>query len=90
MKLPFLRWLNYRHTEEDTCSETNEALLEKADVYATFQEKPSPYLKFVLAISVTLNFILLLLSLMQFWDKNGEKDLFQQMYSKCWHSLPRE
>jgi hypothetical protein len=85
MKLAFLRWLNHRHGDEGICSETNEALLDKADRYISFPEKPRPYLKFALATSIIFNFILLVLSIMQLWDQTGEKDLFQQMYSECWH-----
>jgi hypothetical protein len=85
MKLVFLRWLNYRHGDEDTYSETSQALLEKADTDTSFPEKPRPYLKLALAASIIFNFILLVLSIMQFWDKKGEKDIFQQIYSECWH-----
>ncbi|KAB8290869.1 hypothetical protein EYC80_008506 [Monilinia laxa] len=77
----FLRWKKYHEAEQhdDDASETNEPFLDKENGYPTFQEKPRPFLTFILVTSIICNFFLLAFTLNQSWT--SRKDVFQQMYT---------
>lgn len=83
MKLLFSGRRNFRRIEADDSPETNEFLLEKENAYTTFEGRSTLFLKFVLAISITLNLVLLVIGLTQFWSQESKNDPFKQWYSEC-------
>jgi hypothetical protein len=64
-------------------SELSEFLLEKENAYTTFEGQSKLFLKFVLAISIILNLVLLVIGLTQFWSRKSQNDPFIQWYSEC-------
>ncbi|KAI4868045.1 hypothetical protein F4820DRAFT_411308 [Hypoxylon rubiginosum] len=80
MKFSF--WgLRHARNEEDDSSETNEPFLETKGAHTIIREKPRPFLKSALVISLIVNFVLLFLGFSHSLSRYRRSDSFQELYT---------
>lgn len=89
MKFSFWGLRQTRNEEDDDSSETNEPFLEAKNGRAEIREKPRPFLKLALVISLLVNLVLLVLGFSHSLSRDRSSDVFQELYSKFQSQHPK-